>query len=202
MSMKWLEDAALNVYSQNGEDGVLQAIFAAIGTQNKWCVECGAADGLFFSNTRWLIEQGWNALLVEGDASKFKRLVGNSAVFGDRVRCANVMVDNENRLEGLLKRCGAPADIDLAVIDVDGPDYHVFNSFLRYRPRVVVIEYDHSNSDLDFIPPLNGPGQAAVRAIQALGFGKFYWPVWRGDTNWIFVKQPLQAALDREEVTS
>lgn len=200
LNFDWLEDCAMNVYSQWGEDGVLQAIFATIGTQNKWCMECGASDGLFFSNTRHLIEQGWNAVLVEGDRSKFQRLHANSEGFGERVKCVPVQVDNENRLEGILKQCGAPIDIDLAVIDVDGQDYFLFNSLLRYRPRVVVCEFDFA-ADFDFIPPLRGQGQAGARAIQALGVGKFYWPVYRSETNFIFVKQPLEKVLSgsREE---
>ena len=46
-------------YSQNGEDGIITAIFNKIGTTNKFCVEFGVEDGLE-CNTRYLIEKrGW-----------------------------------------------------------------------------------------------------------------------------------------------
>ena len=34
-----------NIYSQHGEDGLIEAIFERIRTENQWAFECGAADG-------------------------------------------------------------------------------------------------------------------------------------------------------------
>ena len=64
-----------NVTSQNGEDGVLSEIFRRLGEKKKHCVEFGAWDGKFLSNT-WSLwaEHGWKALLIEGCPEKFKVL--------------------------------------------------------------------------------------------------------------------------------
>lgn len=45
-----------NIYSQNGEDGVIAAIFESIGAETEWCCEFGAWDRLHFSNTRRVVE--------------------------------------------------------------------------------------------------------------------------------------------------
>lgn len=196
----WLVDHASNTYSQFGEDGVLEAIFKRIGVESRWCLECGAADGLFFSNTRRLIEAGWSAVLVEADRSAFARLHRNCQEFGDRVHIYSAQVDDTHRLEPILRHAGAPHDLDLAVIDVDGQDYFVWNAMLRYRPRVVVIEFD-PYVDEYFIPSLGGEGQAGKAAVISLGVGKFYEPVFENDRNIIFVKQslsPLIAATIQE----
>lgn len=193
-AFQWLTDTAYNTYSQFGEDGVLQAIFSVIRAENEWCFECGAADGLFFSNTRRLIEQGWKAVLVEADESAFARLHRNSSGYGERIKFFNAKVCDGLRLETVLHRAGAPLDIDLVVIDVDGQDYFLWNSMFQYRPRVVVIEFD-PNADDDFIPQLGGEGQAGERAIHALGAGKYYTPVYRSATNIIFVRQQLDRLL-------
>jgi hypothetical protein len=190
----WLNGKVRNTYSQFGEDGVLAAIFQAIGVENSWCFECGAADGLFFSNTRRLIEGGWSALLVEADPEAFTRLQANNAAFAGRVTCVNARVDDANRLEDLLTACGAPRHLDLAVIDVDGQDYYLWNSMLRYRPRVVVIEFDHT-APVEFIPTAGGPGQAGWAAISRLGAGKFYDLVHHGYCNMIFVRHPLAGMI-------
>ncbi len=195
----WLEDMVFNDYSQFGEDGVLQAIFSVIEPANEWCFECGAADGLFFSNTRRLIEQGWRGILVEADPKAFARLVVNNA--NDRVTCCNYLVGDSHRIDGLLHRSGAPLDIDLVVIDVDGQDYFLWNSILQYRPRVVMIEFDQ-NADEDFIPVLGGPGQAGSLALRKLAAGKFYDLVHANKCNGIFVQKKLARLLrgTREEM--
>src|SRR6266851_5471757 len=93
MSYAWLSGQARNVYSQFGEDGVIDAIFRVIRSANRWCFECGAADGLFFSNTRRLVREGWDAVLVEADAAAFHRLEANCRPFAGRARCFSERAD-------------------------------------------------------------------------------------------------------------
>lgn len=217
----WLKERRKNVYSQFGEDGLLEAIFERIGAANRWCCECGAADGVFFSNTRALItnDYQWSAVLIEADAEQFHKLKKLYASPGRVVARAgsqsyieqlnprpNVKTrddvqklalywtavggDGESSFDALLQNAGAPLDLDLLVIDVDGQDYWLFNSLLKYKPRVVMVEYDPA-VDRHFIPPLNGDGQAGLNAITNLGIGKYYWPVAITPTNVIFVQQEL-----------
>lgn len=195
---EWLNDKAYNAYSQWGEDGVLEAIFSTILVKNQWCLECGAADGLFFSNTRRLIEKGWRGVLIEADDAEFDRLVANNSRdgLGDRTTCVHGKIGKDHTLESVLQKVGAPIDIDLVVIDVDGQDFHLFNSLLKYRPRVVVVEYSMTEH-IDFIPTIGGPGQAGQRALMKLGIGKLYMPVWESMTNVIFVHQSLCQLLAR-----
>ena len=56
-----------NVYSQNGEDGVLEEIIKELqlNVEDMWLVDVGAYDGISYSNFRKLIEQGANAVLIE-----------------------------------------------------------------------------------------------------------------------------------------
>jgi hypothetical protein len=53
------------VYSQNGEDGIIDYIFSNIETTNKCSVEFGVGDG-FESNTAYLLEKkNWNGLMMD-----------------------------------------------------------------------------------------------------------------------------------------
>jgi hypothetical protein len=183
---------ASNSYSQWGEDGVLAEIFNRIEPANRWCLECGAGDGLFFSNTRRLIEAGWTGVLVEADANKMERLAINSAGLG--AHCFNVRVGPDDKLDDILTAVSAPFEIDLVVIDIDGQDFYAWNSLIKYRPRVVVIEYD-PEGDPDFQPTLGGSGQAGLHKITALAYGKAYRPVWRSYSNMICVRHPLGEKL-------
>lgn len=193
----WLDAKASNLYSQNGEDGLLAAIFERIGTENKWCCECGAADGLWFSNTRQFINQGWNAVLIEGDFETYERLLKNSATRpagGGVIHLFNRFISGDPRngytLDDTLSDAGAPVDMDLLIIDVDGQDYYLFNSLWKYRPRVVVCEY-YPDTDPMFIPEVGGPGQAGKHAIQYVGDARGYKPVCATRYNIIFVRNDL-----------
>jgi hypothetical protein len=118
------------VHSQGGEDGVLAQIFACIGETNRRFVEFGAWDGLKLSNTALLrTEHGWSGLLLEGDPERANELV----------RCEIVTAEN---IESLFDRYEVPRDLDLLSIDIDGNEYWVWKALERYRPRVVVIEYN------------------------------------------------------------
>lgn len=70
-----LNTYAVDTYSQFGEDGILKEVFKRLKVDDPWCVEFGAWDGVAFSNTRSLIEKGWNAVLIELNPRKFKELL-------------------------------------------------------------------------------------------------------------------------------
>ena len=73
---QWLLDHAANVHSQAGEDGVLAKVLEIIGASTKWCVEFGAWDGKYLSNTYNLIEsQGFSAVMIEGSEKRHGDLV-------------------------------------------------------------------------------------------------------------------------------
>lgn len=56
--------------------------------------------------------------------------------------CINAMVSShgESTLDAILVKTPIPKDFDLLSIDIDGDDYHVWNSLKNYFPKVVIIE--------------------------------------------------------------
>jgi len=137
-----------SVYSQHGEDGVIERIFEIIKPTDRHAVEFGASDGSYCSNTRNLIEnQGWNALLIEGDktlAERCKLKYENNP----RVRCINAWVYPGN-VEVLFEENGVPNDFDFLSIDLDGNDYYVWKVIHHFHPKVLLMEYNAS-----YPPPL------------------------------------------------
>ena len=134
-----LSAAELRVFSQNGEDGVLAEIFDRIGAGDRYFVEFGAEDGLE-GNTRFLREVlGWRGVYIEADPEKVERLTARV----DPQTCTVVrsMVTPQN-IESLFEQAGVPEAFDLLSIDIDGQDYYVWQAIERFRPRVVVIEYN------------------------------------------------------------
>jgi hypothetical protein len=139
-----LLDSSRNEYSQNGEDGIVEAIFARIGETTRWCCEFGAWDGVHFSNTRHLVNNGWSALLIESDPERYDELRSNNSG-NDKVISLNRMVDADQcTLDALLAETEVP-QLDLLVVDVDGHDYDIFAS-LQASPRVICIEVNAGHS--------------------------------------------------------
>ena len=141
---RWLLEHASDVTSQNGEDGIIAKILEVIGTPRGWCVEFGAWDGRYLSNTHNLIaNKDFYAVMIEGSATRFRDLM---AAFKDnpKVYPVNAFVGftEADGLDAILARTPIPEEFDVLSIDIDGNDYHVWSAVTRYRPRVVVIEYN------------------------------------------------------------
>jgi len=140
----WLNGFAKNVNSQTGEDGIIERALEVINDHNQWCVEFGAWDGRHLSNTYHLIaNKGYSAVLIEGEPRRFRDLQRNFADRGNVVPInAFVGFNKQDGLDSLLAATAVPVDFDLLSIDIDGNDYHVWNAVQRYRPKIVVIEYN------------------------------------------------------------
>ncbi|UHA76009.1 hypothetical protein KIK04_11235 [Paenibacillus sp. 481] len=133
-------------FSQNGEDGIIEELFARIGTTNKMFVEIGVQHGLE-SNTAYLSRhKQWTGYMVEANPFYYEQLCHNFAAFRS-VRPVHYFVDVLS-VNKLFEAKDIPYKFDLLSIDIDGNDYWIWGALLEYRPRVVVIEYNAS-----FLPP-------------------------------------------------
>lgn len=118
-----------NEYAQNQEDGIINAIFAKVGTTNKFFVEFGVEDGIE-CNTRYLSKhKGWKGLLMDGSHE--------NAV----INLHQEFITREN-IEALFAKYNVPEEFDLLSIDIDGNDYWVWEAITAYTPRVVIMEYN------------------------------------------------------------
>ena len=190
-----LGDFANNVYSQFGEDGILQAIFERIGVRSKCCIEFGAWDGLHLSNTARLWKAGWRAILIEAAADRHAAMVRNTA--GYDCLCLNHFLtpDGDGALEQVLIRHGCAGTVDLLSIDVDGDDYHILSGLRTLRPRVVCCEYNPTIPEEISLVGRRGDGLGcSARALVARAEEMGYTLVSMTNVNCIFVR--------REEATS
>jgi hypothetical protein len=131
-----------NTFSQNGEDGILKALFEAIGPREKVCCEFGAHDGVTFSNTRRLVEEGYKAIMIEAEPALFARLKASYAE-NPLVSCIHARVDGaDNRLDKVLVAAGLSemaSRLEFLSIDIDGLDFEVLET-LTLRPGVLCVE--------------------------------------------------------------
>lgn len=138
---------ARRVYSQTGEEGVLEAIFQNVGTTSRYLVDIGAGDGTALSNTRLFLESGWHGARFDANYA--------GDVHQERITAENVC--------DILAKYNVPGEVDLLSLDIDGFDWYVLRAILRtYTPRVFVCEV---NNALPAEPPL------AIKYDPAFVFG-------------------------------
>lgn len=176
-------------FSQNGEDGILHAIFRMIGLTNRVFVEFGAEDGMQ-CNTRYLkLYDNWNGLWMDGRINPPECPVKREYITAENI-------------ESLLGKYGIPEEFDLLSIDIDGNDYWVWKAILHFRPRVVVVEYNASRPLGESVTILYDPAfqwdktqyfGASLSALNALGEEKGYGLVATDENgvNAFFVKREL-----------
>jgi hypothetical protein len=129
-----------SVYSQNGEDGIIQEVLRRIGTVHGCVVEIGVESGAECNCARLVREEGWRGVFVEADPGHFDQLHRRYAT-ATGVRCVHATVTSDN-VEMLLRDAEVPHDFDVLSIDIDGNDYWVWAAVQQWRPRLVVIEYN------------------------------------------------------------
>jgi hypothetical protein len=129
------------VFSQNGDDGILAEIFHRIGATNRYAVEFGASDGHECCTRRLMVEGRWGGLLMDGNPVAAARAASLHAGRKDIVvRTAMVRVDN---VLDLFAENSVPREPDLLVVDVDGNDYWILERILSaHRPRALCVEYN------------------------------------------------------------
>jgi hypothetical protein len=129
------------VYSQGGEDGLIQFLLNHVEVKKEVFVEFGVENYLE-SNTRFLlVNNNWSGLVIDGSAEHVEYIKSDPIYWRHNLKadCAFITKDNINEL---LKRNGVVGDIGLLSIDMDGNDYWVWKEIEVISPRIVIVEYN------------------------------------------------------------
>ena len=138
-----------NIYSENGEDGILQEILKRLDIKNSgWCCEFGAWDGKVGSNTFNLVKNyNFKAVYIESDKKKFNDLKKTEGKYPN-IFAINKSIDRNINSDGSLRKVlegtKIPLDFEVLSIDIDSYDLDVWETLEKYRPKIVVIEINSS----------------------------------------------------------
>lgn len=192
-----LTSYAANVYSQNGEDGILEALFAQLNIESGTFCEFGAWDGKYLSNTYRLFERGWRGWYIEGNPPRYRQLRGNIAGPDVELICAYVTLTGGQTLDHLLMSSrlyssGLVDHLDLLSIDIDSDDLAVWRSFTLLRSKVVVIECNPTiPPDVHFENPVGKNQGNSTRAIYEFARSIGYQLVGATACNLIFLDEAV-----------
>ena len=136
-----LEDIEFRVFSQFGEDGILQYLIRTIGAHPDTFVEIGTGD-YRESNTRFLVQNNnWRGLVIDGGEAHLKFVLGTGMAWRHDVEPVSAFVTKEN-INDLIRDNGFTGEIGVLSIDVDGNDYWLWKAVDVVNPAIVVMEYN------------------------------------------------------------
>jgi hypothetical protein len=200
-----------SVYSQNGEDGILDEILRRIGVTNRVFCEIGAGNGLE-NCTVFLLTQGWTGFWFDGSGDFLETLREVTPETRCRVICKVGHLTPEN-VSHTLESAGVPKDFDVLSIDIDHNTYYIWRALEQFTPRVAVIEYNaimpsHVDWKVSFSPGACWDRThnfgASLKALEVLG-GQLGYSLVGCDftgTNAFFVRHELVAEKFSEPFTS
>jgi hypothetical protein len=141
------------VYSQWGEDGIIDHLIRSIPIPEKSFVEFGV-ETYVEANTLFLLKQrNWRGLVIDGSQANVHAIKRSTTYWKYDLQaiCAFITKDNINHL---IHGAGLHGDIGILSIDVDGNDYWIWQALECISPRIVIAEY---NSLFGPISPLSVP---------------------------------------------
>lgn len=136
-----LRDYEFKVFSQCGEDGILQRLVEVVEIKNRTFIEFGVED-FFEANCRYLLmKDNWSGLVIDGSSSNMNRLKGSYFFWKHHLIAVDAFITRDN-INDLLARSAFDEDLGILSVDLDGNDYHVLEKITFFRPRILICEYN------------------------------------------------------------
>lgn len=136
-----LADREFRVFSQWGEDGIIQHLIRAVPIAQRVFVEFGV-ENYTEANTRFLLtNDNWSGLILDGSDDHIRSVKKDAIYWRHNLKAVSAFVTREN-INTLLRDHGLTGEIGLLSIDVDGNDYWVWEAIDAVNPAIVIIEYN------------------------------------------------------------
>ena len=167
-----LRDAEFKVFSQFGDDGIIQYLIARLALGPEWqrFVEFGVEE-YSEANTRFLLlHDNWSGLVMDGSADSMAALRRTSLCWRHELTAVSAFITREN-INGLLAEHGFLGRLGLLSIDIDGNDYWVWEAIEGVDAAIVIIEY---NSVFGGRHAVSVPYDPAFQRLQAHS-SALYW---------------------------
>jgi hypothetical protein len=137
-----INDYEFKIFSQWGDDGVIQYLIKNIAIENEVFIEFGVQNYLE-SNTRFLMmNNNWSGFVMDASTEAMNCLENQDWYWKYHLLKKAVFIDKDN-INDLLAGSGF-SNIGLLHIDLDGNDYHILTEIdlSKLNPSIVIMEYN------------------------------------------------------------
>ena len=136
-----LRDYEFKVFSQWGEDGILQHLTTHLALPDRNFIEFGVEDFLE-SNCRFLLmKDRWRGFVIDGSADNIERLRGTYFYWQYPLDSVASFITREN-VESLVSQSGFGPCPGILSVDIDGVDWWVLQALEGWRPAIIIVEYN------------------------------------------------------------
>ncbi|MBB3463073.1 hypothetical protein [Rhizobium sp. BK377] len=130
------------VFSQWGEDGIIQFLTNNIDIEYKTFIEFGVED-FYEANCRFLLMKDiWDGFVIDGSKKNIERLKDSYFYWRYPIKAINAFINRENICD-LLEQSGFSKKVGIFSVDIDGVDYYVLEAALtNWQPSIIIVEYN------------------------------------------------------------
>lgn len=199
-----INDNEFKIFSQWGEDGIIDHLVSNLNIKNKTFIEFGVED-YKEANTRFLLlNKNWSGLIIDSSKKNIKSICDDEIYWRHDLTAVNKFVTIKN-INQIIKE-KYEGEVGILSIDVDGNDYWIWESIKVIEPSIVVIEYNSRfGKEKRLVVPYNENFDRAtahysmiyygssIRALEDLGKRKGYEFICcnKAGNNAFFVKKNL-----------
>lgn|SRR5690606_29818444 len=139
--LKNITAAEFKIYSQWGDDGIINFLVNYLDIDNKTFVEFGV-ENYTECNTRFLlVNNNWKGLIMDGSDANMQSIKNDPIYWQHDLKALSKFITAEN-INNLLSENGYTDNIGLLHIDIDGNDYWVWKAINVVEPIIVIVEYN------------------------------------------------------------
>jgi hypothetical protein len=204
-----LGDVEFRVFSQWGEDGIIEWLLQHVVVPNHRFIEFGV-ENFAEANCRFLLQnRNWRGLVFDGSQANMSALRSERLFWMHDLTAQAAFVSAEN-INALIEKCGFGGPLGVLSIDIDGNDYWVWKAIECVNPAIIICEYNPILGDLEpIVVPYRPDFQrfkahhsglyfgASITALQRLAEQKGYDFVGTNSNgiNAFFVRKDLSGAV-------
>lgn len=167
---KGLHESEFKVFSQFGDDGIIQYLVHLLDIKENSFIEFGV-ENYTESNTRFLlVHDNWRGLIIDGSEKHILSIKQDDIYWRHDLTAVCSFVSKEN-INQIIHNAGFSGPIGLLSIDIDGNDYWIWDCITVCDPIIVIVEY---NSVFGNMHAITVPYNTQFDRTQA-HFSNLYW---------------------------
>ncbi len=165
-----LHELEFRVFSQFGDDGILQWLVSRLPEIPKTFVEFGVEDYMEATTRFLLVNDNWSGLVMDGSERNMARLRSRPWYWRYDLTALPRFLTRHN-VDTEIGQWLGERELGLLHIDVDGNDYWLWEAVTCARPAIVVVEY---NASLGNERPVSIPYADDFDRLSAHASGQYF----------------------------